>query len=182
MIMHNNEPDAYKKSFKGIASYLKKVCADANKKDKCTGITQNMDCLFGYLDQLKQQASCIVHEVCGNLKRTECHSRSLHSTRKWRGGALHHSVFQPIHLGRSFTVRFTQTTNTSSTGTLTPYANSSLLRFLLERESFAPPQISAPFSFQYFWTGSPNGAFGYPDRLKIPNFYRAAPILIGFSH
>ncbi|GBL76458.1 hypothetical protein AVEN_53219-1 [Araneus ventricosus] len=90
--------------------------------------------------------------------------------------------FQPIHLGRSFTGHFTQTTNPSSTGTPIPYANPRLLRFPLERESRAPPQISSPFAFQYFWTGSPNGALGYPERLKIPNFYRAAPILIGFSH
>ncbi|GBN15464.1 hypothetical protein AVEN_248381-1 [Araneus ventricosus] len=36
------------------------------------------------------------------LLKLDIHDRS--TPRKWRGGTPHHSIFQPIRLGRSFTV------------------------------------------------------------------------------
>ncbi|GBO34480.1 hypothetical protein AVEN_180877-1 [Araneus ventricosus] len=39
-----------------------------------------------------------------------------------------------------------------------------LLRFLLERERLTPfPHVSIPVAFQNLWSGSPNGAIGYPN-------------------
>ncbi|WP_269773778.1 hypothetical protein, partial [Bacillus safensis] len=54
------KPDAYAKVLNVYEAYMKEVCADESKKGACTRFTEKFGCLFGYLEQLRQEDKCQV--------------------------------------------------------------------------------------------------------------------------
>ncbi|GBN32521.1 hypothetical protein AVEN_81731-1 [Araneus ventricosus] len=52
------KPNVYTKTLSGIMAYQKIVCAGGSKKGECTRITEKLGCIYGLLDQLKQQGKC----------------------------------------------------------------------------------------------------------------------------
>ncbi|GBN67852.1 hypothetical protein AVEN_164634-1 [Araneus ventricosus] len=104
-----------------------------------------------------------------------------------------HSIFQSIHLDRSFTAT-PRKANPSAAGHSDPLlnrllpllqnANQILLRFPPERE-IPLPHLSTQVAFQHLCPGSPNGTVGYPNfrphRSNSRRFFALTTVL-GVDH
>ncbi|GBO15529.1 hypothetical protein AVEN_249362-1 [Araneus ventricosus] len=104
---------------------------------------------------------------------------------KWRDGTSRHSIFQPIHLGRSFTGHSAQTHPLHALRSPTAPAPSRRLQNANPRQLRFPPvrgslpHVSTPAAFQNLWPSNPNG---FQDKLNVQTFDHNTPILIGFLH
>ncbi|GBL78178.1 hypothetical protein AVEN_42754-1 [Araneus ventricosus] len=132
---------------------------------------------------LVNKAPCLAAAIDGILQ-LDIHDHA--TPRKWSCGTPHHSIFQPIHLGRSFTSHSAQTTKSSST------SHSDILLHILSPRPSKHELLSSPISSSerappssMYLRHSHFNIYGPPFQMDFKRNwsfkFSTTPILIGFS-